>query len=171
MTWPPPPVCRSAGIKVSVSDGSCDRVGLKSERRWRLSAVVIATLAFFVNAQDIPATTEDAKTTGELFDKMEPKRPLVENGKEYKLYEHRGQKFKVFRPENGRMAVEALGVSGAVYFQDESGEFRGEARGWGASANTPKGALDLACSQIASRAGKPSAEDGRKAVSDLYDSL
>ena len=118
------------------------------------------------------ALTEEAKTARELFESMPSKAALQEeDGRKFKLYEYEGEKFKVFEPKDGRMDVEGLELTGAVYVHHATGRYRGEALGWGTVSDSPKDALDSACRQILKRAGRPKDEDLRKGLEELYDSL
>ena len=118
------------------------------------------------------ALAEEAKTTSELFESMPSKAAAHdEDGRKYKLYEYQGEKFKVFEPKDGRMEVQGLGLTGAVYVHRPTGQYRGEALGWGAASDSPKGALDVACRQILNRAARPKDEDLRKGLGEFFDSL
>lgn len=118
------------------------------------------------------AFAEEARTTSELFESMPSKAAAQEeDGRKYKLYEYQGEKFMVFEPKDGRMEVEGLGLTGAVYVHRPTGRYRGEALGWGAASDSAKGALDIACRQIVTRAARPKDEELRKGLGEFFDSL
>jgi len=114
---------------------------------------------------------EEAKTTSELFESMPSKATHEEDGRKYKVYEYQGEKFRVFEPKDGRMEIQGLGLTGAVFVHGATGQYRGEALGWGAGSDTPKGALDIACGQMVRRAARPTDEALQNVLGEFFESL
>ena len=130
------------------------------------TAVLSALLMLGVSAA-AEQTMPDVKET---YDKMGDEL-TSEDGRNYKLYKYADAAFRVFKPSDGTMVVEGMGYKGSVYVHNATGEFRGEALGWGSGYDSPKAALDNACRRIIERAAKPSDKVQREQIDKLYEDL
>ena len=129
-------------------------------------AVLSALLMLGVTAaaeQTVPDAKETYDTMGDEL--------TSEDGRNYKLYKYSDVEFKVFKPSDGTMVVEGLGYKGSVFVHNATGEFRGEALGWGSGYDSPEAALDNACRRIIDRAAKPSDKVQREKIDKLYEDL
>ena len=89
----------------------------------------------------------------------------------YKLYEYEGEKFEVFEPQDGRIAVKGKGLTAYITVHEATGMYRGALDGWGSNHNTLNGALDGACRQILNKSKKPSKDTLLKGLQDFYKTL
>lgn len=131
-------------------------------------AIVSCALSAPVLAEEPVENAEELEKTYESTSKTDHK---DKDGRVFRYYEYKGEKFKVFEPKDGSMPIEAKGLRGRVYLHQATGLYRGEALGWGAGATTPDHALHIACDRIIDRAGRPSEEQLRKGLDELYESF
>ena len=89
----------------------------------------------------------------------------------YKLYEYEGEKFEVYEPQEGRIAVSGKGLTAHITVHAATGMYREELDGWGTDQRTLEGALDTACRRILNKSKTPSRELLVKGLHDFYESL
>ena len=121
------------------------------------------------------SATEQLEAEVTELDKSYKNMPSAEQkddeGQAYKPYKYKDVDFKVYKPKNGGISIEALGLKGTVSIHNATGKYRGSALGWGSDANTPERALHIACDRIIDRAKQPSDEKLIKGLDDFYDEL
>ena len=89
----------------------------------------------------------------------------------YKLYEYEGEKFEVFEPQDGRIAVKGKELTAYITVHEATGMYREALDGWGSDQNTLNGALNEACRRILNKSKKPSKDTLLKGLHDFYETL
>ena len=89
----------------------------------------------------------------------------------YKLYEYEGEKFEVFEPQDGRIAVKRKGLTAYITVHEATGMYREALDGWGSDQNTLHGALNGVCRRILNKSKKPSKDTLLKGLHDFYETL
>lgn len=107
------------------------------------------------------------------YDKMPAAEQSSEDGRSYKEYEHGGHMFKVFKPDNDRMAVELVGGgTGLVSVDTERRTYLYRTPGVIAyDAVSAKAAFENVVNVLSKTAGQPPVDQLRKGLEDLYDEL
>ena len=89
----------------------------------------------------------------------------------YKSYEYEGEKFKVFEPQDGRIAVSGKGLTAYITVHEATSMYREALDGWGSDQNTLNAALNGACRRILNKSNKPSKDTLLKGFHDFYKTL
>ena len=108
----------------------------------------------------------------ETYDLMSAAEQSDEDGRNYKLHEHNGKKFKVFEPDNDSISIEGLGGTGTVSVDKERRVYLYKTPGVTTyPADTAKQAFENVLNQLIKTAGRPPIEQLRKGLDEFYEGL
>lgn len=88
-----------------------------------------------------------------------------------KDYKFQGETFQVSKPDDCRMTVSGLGLTGNIYIHTQTNQYREDLDGWGLDHQTLNAALDSVCRRIIDKAARPTPDDLCKGMDDFYDKL
>ena len=143
-------------------------VNMKDEKRARnRSATLTSRARSSRGAMNLPK----ALMTGVVALLLTASALSQEANMNYKLYEYEGEKFEVFEPQEGRIAVKGKGLTAYITINEATSMYREELDGWGTDQNTLDGALNRACRRILDKSKKPSEDTLLKGLHDFYETL
>ena len=128
----------------------------------------LGLFAVGINAGE-PQPTSSIKET---YDLMLAAEQTGEDGRTFKEYEHKSEKFKVFKPENDSISIEGLDGAGSVSIDRKRRVYLYSTPGViSYPANTVEQAFKKIADRLIKNAGRPPVAQLRKGLDEFYEDL
>ena len=135
-------------------------------------ALFLSLFALGVNANEPTTKEQPVSDLKETYDLMSAVEQTDGDNRTYKLYEHDGVMFKVFKPENDSISIEGLGGVGNVSVDKKRRVYLYSSPGVIAyQADTAKQAFEKVLNQLIENARRPPVEQLRKGLDEFYEDL
>ena len=127
---------------------------------------LISSLFLLISCSESGKTVDQASETIPLREILED-----EDGRLYKHFQYEGETFKIFEPDNNKIIVEGLDMTGTVSFSEKTNQYTGAVLLMEVHFDTPTGALEYVCNRMIKRSRQPDQEELTKGLHQFFETL